>query len=624
MISFGAPALLAALAAAPLALALGWLLWRRRRLHLLALRELGGGAIAPSDARRGGGWAALALAAALALLAFAAARPQFGADESALERPPLGVVIALDVSQSMSAADLRPSRFDAAVAEVRRLVGAQRTVRFGLVIFAGEPFVRFPLTLDHASALAVLAALQAGESLVPPGSNIAAAIGASLDLLRRSGASGNVAGSAGGGAIVVLSDGETHEGDAAAAARSAAEAGVRVFAAGVGSALGARVPAARGGLSGLGGGAGENRIDARTGREVISRLEEGALQAIAAAGSGRYVRVDAPGALGGLAADLAAIDRARDAERRTAAPREQFQWFAGAALALLLGGSLLRAIPLQRVSGQTRRLLALTALLAFTALWLTSCADSAASRANREGNAHFAAGRYAEALESYREAQRRAPDEPALALNAGRALHELGEFERAETATLGAMRSDDPQVRALALFHAGNHRWAGGDLLGARAAFVESLRARPDLRDAKINLELVNRLLAQEAAESDVEASSVGAEAGMGESEDADAGQSEAATEGQAGGGGQDGSGRAAAPGEGAAAETQSPSFGETDRVAQREAAEAALSEALEALPLEDASAEQAMAVLDALRAIPDERFGSGPSSAPLEGVDDW
>lgn len=609
MISFGAPALLAGLAAAPLALALGWLLWRRRRLHLLALRELGGGAVAPADARRGAGWAALALAAVLALLALAAARPQFGADESALEQPPLGVVIALDVSQSMSAADLRPSRFEAAVAEVRRLVGAQRTARFGLVIFAGEPFVRFPLTLDHASALAVLAALQAGESLVPPGSNIAAAIGASLDLLRRSGAAG--------GAIVVLSDGETHAGDGAAAARAAAEAGVRVFAAGVGSALGARVPAARGGV-------GENRIDARTGREVISRLEEGALRAIAAAGGGRYVRVDAPGALGSLSADLAAIDRARDPERRTAAPREQFQWFAGAALALLLGGSLLRAAPLRRLGGRARRLIAMTALIALAAFWLAGCADSAASRANREGNAHFAAGRYAEALESYREAQRRAPDEPRLALNAGRALHELGEFERAETATLGAMRSDDPQVRALALFHAGNHRWARGDLLGARAAFVESLRTWPDLRDAKINLELVNRLLAQEAAEVDVEASSVGAEAGAGEAEDAGVGESEGAPEGQAGGGARDGSGGAAAPGEGAAAETPSPSFGETDRVAQREAAEAALSEALEALPLEEASAEQAMAVLDALRAIPDERFGSGASSAPLEGVDDW
>lgn len=613
MITFGAPPLLAALAAAPLALALGWLLWRRRRLHLLTLRELGGGAVAPSHARRGAGWSALALAAALALLAFAAARPQFGTDESAVERPPLGVVIALDVSQSMSASDLRPSRFDAAVAEVRRLVGAQRTVRFGLVIFAGEPFVRFPLTLDHASALAVLAALQAGESLVPPGSNIAAAIAASLDLLRRSGASGSAA----GGAIVVLSDGETHAGDATAAARAAAEAGARVFAAGVGSALGARVPAPS-------GAEGANRIDARTGHEVISRLEEGALQAIAAAGGGRYLRVDAPGALSSLSADLAAIDRARSPERRTAAPREQFQWFAAAALALLLGGSLLRAAPLQRVGGRARRLIALTALIAFAALWLAGCADSAASRANREGNAHFAAGRYAEALESYREAQRRASDEPALALNAGRALHELGEFERAETATLGAMRSDDPQVRALALFHAGNHRWAAGDLLGARAAFVESLRTLPDLHDAKINLELVNRLLAQEAAESNAEASSTEAEAETGESEDAGAGQSDAAAERQAGGAAQDGSGGATTPGEGAAAETQSPSFGETDRVAQREAAETALSEALEALPLEDASAEQAMAVLDALRAIPDERFGSGPSSAPLEGVDDW
>ena len=330
MMPFGSPTTLAALAAAPLALALLWLLWRRRRLHLLAVRGRGGGVLLRGS-RRGAGSRAVLLVLVLVLLALAAARPQFGADESALEQQPLGVVFVIDVSQSMSAGDLRPSRFDAAVTEVRRLVAARRTSRVGLVIFAGEPFVRFPLTLDHESALAVLSALQPGEALVRPGSNIAAAIDVALGLLQREGAME--------GAIVVVSDGETHEGDAVAAARAAAGAGVRVFAAGVGTELGAHVPAPGTGT------AGASRIDARTGQPVLSRLDEASLRAIAAAGDGRYVRVDSPGAMGGLSADFSAIERTRAGEDDALAPREQYQWFAGAALLLLVGGSLARARP---------------------------------------------------------------------------------------------------------------------------------------------------------------------------------------------------------------------------------------------------------------------------------------
>ena len=612
--SFGAPLLLLALSAAPLVLALAWLLWRQRRAHLLTLRQLGGGATFRSDVRRGAGWRALALAAVLVLLALAAARPQFGADESAVEQPPLGVVIALDVSLSMSATDVLPSRFAAALAEVRRLVDAQRALRFGLVIFAGEPFVRFPLTLDHASALAVLGALQPGESLVPPGSNAAAAIETSLDLFQRADAAT--------GAIVIVSDGESHEGEAAAAARAAAAAGVRVFAAGVGTELGALVPAP-------GRSADEHRIDARTGREVISRLEQSALQTIAAGGGGRYLRIDAPGALSSLSADFAAIHRARGDGELSAAPREQYQWFAAVALALLVGGSLLRLAARRGVGARARRMLAFAALIAFAAVSLAACADSRAEQANRDGNAHFAAGRYADALESYREAQRRAPDEPAIALNVGRALHALGEFERAETATLGAMRSDDLQIRALALFHTGNHRWAGGDLLGARAAFVEALRAQADLLDAKINLELIDQLLADlladENAQTNLEASSDAPQAEASESAGGDSAEASAGERDDQSsptqGAGTDGS---AASGLGAAGENAAPTFAESDRVAQRQAAEEALRAALQNLPLEEASPEQAMAVLDALRAVPDERFASGPTITPLEGVDDW
>ncbi len=625
---FGSPPTLAALAAAPLALALLWLLWRRRRLHLLAVRGRGGGALLRGS-RHGAGSRAALLVLVLVLLALAAARPQFGADESALEQQPLGVVFVIDVSQSMSAGDLRPSRFEAAVTEVRRLVAARRTSRVGLVIFAGEPFVRFPLTLDHESALAVLSALQPGEALVRPGSNIAAAIDVALGLLQREGAME--------GAIVVVSDGETHEGDAVAAARAAAGAGVRVFAAGVGTELGAHVPAPGTGT------AGASRIDARTGQPVLSRLDEASLRAIAAAGDGRYVRVDSPGAMGGLSADFSAIERTRAGEDDALAPREQYQWFAGAALLLLVGGSLARLAPgarLARIAARLRRRLrgaaqvaTIATISALTMLLLTACSGSGAWRANEDGNEHFAAERYQDALESYREAQRREPENPTINLNVGRALHALGEFDRAESATLGAMRSIDPAIRAVALFHAGNHRWANDDLLGARAAFIESLREQPDLLDAKINLEIVNALLRESGIELQDDADAFGqpGETGdgpVGEGE-SDPGEAEGeGAEGEPGGeagatprGSQgsptDRSGRG-----GGGAET--PTFEETDRVAQNEAAQDALAEALEALPLEQASLEQAMAVLDALRAAPEQRFAAGRLAPTLEGVDDW
>ncbi len=604
--SFAAPLLLAALAAAPLALALLWLLWRRRRLHLLAVRGRGGAAVV-QGARRGGPWPAALLCAALALLALAAARPQFGNDEAALQQQPLGVVFVLDASRSMAAGDVQPSRFEAAVSELRRLIDSQRTTRVGLVIFAGTSFVRFPLTLDHESALAVLGALQPGESLLQPGSNIAAAIAAAHDLLRRA---------AGGGAIVVVSDGEVHEGDAALAARRAADDGLRVFAAGVGTELGAAVPA--------GGPGSANRIDARTGREVVSRLDATGLQTIAAAGRGRYVQVAAPGAMDSLAADFAALERARPSGETAPAPREQFQWFAAAALTLLLGGPLIRLLAARGAPGALRRLAAAALLAGLAALLLSACAASGAARANQQGNEHFAAERYQEALESYREAQRLAPDDAVIQLNIGRVLHALGEFQRAETATLGALRSDAPSVRALAMFHAGNHRWAAGDLLGARAAFAAALREQHDLLDAKVNLEIVNRLL--EAAAEQESRPPLGLEGG-------EEGGGEAEGEGGQSGAGDAGEESSGAPGGGAGVEQAdgvgaagpgAPSFEEQDRPAQRQAAEAALRAALELLPLENAGLEQALAVLDALRAAPDERFASGQYEASLEGIDDW
>lgn len=621
-----APEALAALVLAPLALAAGWWLWRWRRLHRIVTR-------APIVGERRGRWLSLALfALALVLLALAAARPQWGATEQALELSEFAVVIALDVSQSMAAEDVAPSRFAAAQAEVRRLIDSRRGDRVGLVIFAGQPFLRFPLTRDHASALAVLDALQPGEALAPPGSNIAAAIEMSRDTLERAEAPG---------VLVVVSDGETHAGNAVAAAEAARQEDIQVFTVGVGTTDGANVPIG-GGLSGR---PSALKLDARSGQPVVSRLDADALREVAEAGGGRYIELRRPGSMTAMNADLAAVELSRDVAKVESALHEQYRWFAALALVALFAASAVRVVAhggwaRNRVVRRIARGLGLAALVASAAA-ISGCQTSTVERANTEGAEHYAAGRYGEALESWRKAQRAdqrgGAVDPRLHLNAGRALHQLGQYERAETESLAALRSTDPAIRALAWFHTGNHRWANQDLLGARAAYIEALREQSGLRDAKINLELVNNLLEQAETSDQAqgqEESSIGSESGQsgepgepgssgqtgeGSSQDAQPGDPDSA---------QPGSDAASASeteseGRGAGAPTN-PSFAEEDRSEARQQALTALQEALNDLPLENASLEQALAVLDALRAVPGDRLAAGSLAASESGVADW
>ncbi len=623
--AWGAPEALAALVLAPIALAAVWWLWRWRRVHRIATRARVIGE------RRGNRLAYALIGLSLILLALAAARPQWGATEQALELSEFAVVIALDVSQSMAAEDVTPSRFAAAQAEVRRLVDARRGDRIGLVIFAGQPFLRFPLTRDHASALAVLDALQPGEALAPPGSNIAAAIETARATLAREEAPG---------VIVVVSDGETHSGDAVSAAAAAWEDGTQVFTVGVGTADGENVPIG-GGLTGR---PREFKIDARSGRPVVSRLDAESLRAIAETGGGRYIELRRPGSMTAMNADLAALELSREVAEVESALHEQYRWFALLALLALIGASAVRLLAhggwaRNRAVRRAARVLGLTALVASAAA-VSGCQASAVERANTEGAEHYAAGRYGEALESWREAQRAdqrdGAIDPRLHLNAGRALHQLGQYERAETESLAALRSTDPAQRALAWFHTGNHRWANEDPLGARAAYIEALREQPELLDAKINLELVNLLLDQvESAQSEQEGAALAAESeqsaeaeGPGLSAEAEqTGQAAAPAEGEP---------ESAESGSSAAAESEAdtegqnagaptnPTFAEEDRSDARREALAELQEALDALPLEEASLEQALAVLDALRAVPGDRLAAGSLPTAESGVADW
>ncbi len=210
---------------------------------------------------------------ALACIIIAAARPQFGMKIDTVERRGIEAIIAIDVSNSMLAQDVRPSRLDKAKMLFANMVDDMKNDQVGIVVFAGDAFVQLPITNDYVSAKMFLD--QIDPSLISrQGTDIAAAI----NLCRQSFTQREDVSRA----IFVITDGEDHEGGAVEAAKEAAEKGMHVYMLGVGSPEGAHIPIP---------GTGQYIIDDE-GNPVVSHLSEEMCQQIAEAGKGAYIYVD--------------------------------------------------------------------------------------------------------------------------------------------------------------------------------------------------------------------------------------------------------------------------------------------------------------------------------------------
>lgn len=231
-------------------------------------------------------------ARAAAVPALAGALLLAGAEREAAAAPadaPLSMdlVIVLDVSRSMLARDVAPSRLGRARAEIRALAERARTDRLALVAFAGEARRLVPVTRD--GVLVADSADAAGpDSVALGGTDLAAALDAAFDSLPDDGASRSAA-------VLLLTDGEDLAGEGAAAAARLAARGVPVHAFGLGDERGSKIT--------VEGPDGETFLRDRAGREVISGLDARSLEAVAAAGGGEFVRLD--GEPGGLAAHYA-------------------------------------------------------------------------------------------------------------------------------------------------------------------------------------------------------------------------------------------------------------------------------------------------------------------------------
>ena len=240
---------------------------RRRRLRKFGdealVREL-----MPSWSRSKG-WVRVVLYS-LAFLCFIVgiARPQMGAKLKEHETRGAEIMICLDVSNSMLAEDYSPSRLDRAKLAISRVVDKLQGDRIGLIIFAGTSFVQLPITTDYISAKMFLSNINT-ESVPVQGTAIGDAI---LTATKSFSAQSEKS-----RAIIVITDGENHEDDAEAAAKQAAELGIKIYTIGVGSVQGQPIP--------IGG----ELLKDRDGNIVVSRLDEGTLRKIAAEGNGAYV-----------------------------------------------------------------------------------------------------------------------------------------------------------------------------------------------------------------------------------------------------------------------------------------------------------------------------------------------
>ena len=174
---------------------------------------------------------------ALALIVVMLARPQFGSKMETVKRSGVETVIALDISNSMLAEDVTPSRLEKAKKLISRLIDTFNNDKVGLNVFAGEAFTQLPITSDYISAKMFLESIN--PSLI---STQGTDIGAAIRLAMKSFTPNDGVGRA----IIVITDGENHEGGAIEAAQEAAEKNMQVFILGIGSPEGSPIPVERG------------------------------------------------------------------------------------------------------------------------------------------------------------------------------------------------------------------------------------------------------------------------------------------------------------------------------------------------------------------------------------------
>ena len=416
------------------------------------------------------------LQAALALLIVMLARPQMGTKISHEKRTGIETIICVDISNSMRAEDVTPSRLDRAKMMVENLVDHFTDDKIGLIVFAGDAFVQLPITSDYVSAKMFLSNIDP-SMMVSQGTDIARAVEMATHSFTQEKEIGK--------AIIVITDGEDHEGGAVAAAEAAKNEGMRVYMLGIGSVNGAPIPVP---------GTGDYMTD-NTGQTVMSALNEDMCKQIAAAGGGAYIHVEN----NSNAQDLLDEELEKLAKKETQATiysayDEQFQAFAILVLLLLIIEVCLLESKnpiMKRFSLFGNKKAAATMLMAVVAMATMAQTDR---QLVRQGNKQYRAGDFANAEVSYRKALEKNDRNPQALYNLGNSLLAQNKDSAAVAEFEKATKVETNELRKSQAFHNMGVICQRNKLFGeAIEAYKSSLRLNPHDNETRYNLELCKR-----------------------------------------------------------------------------------------------------------------------------------
>jgi Ca-activated chloride channel family protein len=256
---------------------------------------------------------------AIICLITALAQPQFGSKLTLTKRKGVELIIALDVSNSMKAQDIKPNRLERAKRAIAKLTDRLKNDKIGLIVFAGQAYVQLPITSDYSSAKLFLETITT-DAVPVQGTAIGAAIEMGIKSFSPS--------FQGSKAIIVITDGENHEDDAVGAAKKAREKGIVVHTIGMGLPQGAPIPLTEGG---------SDFLKDNSGSIVVTKLDEAMLTRIAEAGEGSYIRANnAEVGLNNLFNEIEKMQKTEMESREYSEYNDQFPVFLSLAFFLIL------------------------------------------------------------------------------------------------------------------------------------------------------------------------------------------------------------------------------------------------------------------------------------------------
>ncbi len=406
---------------------------------------------------------------ALIVIIASLARPRMGFEWTEFKREGVDIMIAIDVSNSMLAQDIKPNRLMRARREIVDLMGILKGDRVGLVAFAGDAFVQCPLTTDYDAVLMFLDYLN--TDLIPTqGTDLGTAIDVSIAGLKAGSPEETE-----GQALILITDGEDLEGRGLAAAAKAKQAGVKLFTIGVGSKNGAPIPLPGGGFKKDSGG-----------NVVVTKPDERALQELSVSSGGVFVRSVAGDMdlqklyTEGIRATL------KDKEFKAARHKvwyERFQWFLLVGILLLIAEFFIRDLVDERREDALKKVVMILAVILLAG-------QSTPSRAADLKAAHkdYTDGKFAEAAGGFLQAEIDDPNNPEHAYNRAVSQYRSKDFKGALDGFKKASGSQNPELAKNSIFNMGNTYVQMGKYDDAIETFEKSLQLAPEDKQIQENL----------------------------------------------------------------------------------------------------------------------------------------